>query len=279
MYNREKIIETMREIAEESTSNKPYIMIAQPRRVEDEIPAQNFRSDTGGAHVDMAGYSYNIIDVYGEKVDVARNYLMESCMETGAKYMFFIGEDTVVPWYAFQKLLDTAEKNPGSVVIGVYYFKCSNPMIMIKDEDGYVRPPNVDPGQTFEVFQSGMDCMLIPIEVLKKLKEEDPELPFCCIGYKLEGLPFVGEDNFFQYRLRKNGIKCIVNTDVQCLHVDLESGKYTAHPDVNLDDYVTNFPMTGVLTIQDKRKIDQRWVDRLPKGTGPREKSVGIIND
>lgn len=267
MYNRDKIIKTLRDITEEVTDVKPYVIIAQPRRSKKETPAQYFELSKGAASVDLSGYSYNFVDIEGEKVDVARNYLMDVCLESGAKYMLFIGEDTVIPWYGFAKLHETAEANPGSIVVGVYYFKFSNPMIIVKDENNRAVAANVDPGQTFEVWQSGMDCMLIPIEALRKLKDEDPELPFCCIGYGIEDLPFIGEDNFFQYRTRKNGIKTLVNTDVQCLHVDLASGKYTAHPSVNLDHYITAIDITEPLTPKDRKGVDKRWVERLPEGS------------
>lgn len=267
MYSRDKIIKTLRDITAEVTDVKPYVVIAQPRRSKKETPAQYFELSKGAASVDLSGYSYNFVDIEGEKVDVARNYLMDVCLESGAKYMLFIGEDTVLPWYGFAKLHETAEANPGSIVVGVYYFKFSNPMIIVKDKDNIARPANVDPGQVFETWQTGMDCMLIPIEALRKLKEEDPELPFCCIGYGIEDLPFIGEDNFFQYRTRKNGIKTLVNTDVQCLHVDLASGKYTAHPSVNLDDYITAIDITGPLTPKDRKGVDRRWVERLPEGS------------
>jgi hypothetical protein len=64
------------------------------------------------------------------------------------------------------------------------------------------------------------------------------------------------------------GVKILVNTDVQCLHVDLASGKYTAHPSVDLDKYYTNIKITEPLTLEDKKYIDDRWLSRLPKGTG-----------
>lgn len=269
MYSREKIIDTMKGLAEEVKDIKPYVIIAQPRRSKKETPIQHFQLEKGQCSIDMAGYSFNFVDIDGEKVDVARNYLMDVCVESSAKYMLFVGEDTALPWYAFSKLHETAEANPDSIVVGVYYFRFSNPMIIIKEDNGIVRPANVDPGQVFEAWQTGMDCMLIPISVLKKLKDEDPEIPFCCIGYGLEGLPFfIGEDNFFQYRARKNGIKTLVNTDVQCLHVDLATGKYTAHPSVDLDDYITAIDVTETLQIKDRKFIDKRWIDRVPEGTG-----------
>jgi len=112
-----------------------------------------------------------------------------------------------------------------------------------------------------------MDCMLIPIELLKEMKAQDPEIPFCCIGTNIGEIPFIGEDNFFVHRLHKMGIKLLVDTNVQCLHIDLASGKYTAHPSVDLRNYQTNIPITTPLTWEDKQYIDDRWVNRLPKGS------------
>lgn len=269
MYNREKIIQTLRDIKQESVPIGPYVVIAQPRRDKKEIPAQTFQS-YGVNHVDLIGYSSGFIDVCGEKVDVARNYLIDRVLEeTNAKYLFFIGDDTVVPYNAFKKLHKTAQENPRSVVVGVYYLKCSDPMIMVRTKDNHIIPADVTPGQVIETWQSGMDCMLIPVDLLREMKEKEPDLPWCCVANGIEDIPFVGEDNFFVHRLRKHNIKLLTDTSVQCLHMDNATGKYTAHPSVDLREYYTNITPTEPLTIADKAYIDKRWTDRLPKGSGP----------
>jgi len=265
MYNRDKIINVLHEIHNESKEIKPYVMVAQPRRDKNETAAQNL-DGYEGLHIDMLGFSHGFCDISGEKVDVARNYLIERAIESGAKYMLFVGEDTVLPYDGFKVLHETAEKNPNSVVVGVYYIKCSDAMIMTREND-HIIIPNVDPGQLFEAWQTGMDAMIIPVEILKRMRDEDPELPFTCIGTGIGDIPFIGEDNFFVYRLRKMGVKLLVNTDVQCLHMDLASGNYTAHPSIDLKDYYTNIPIGRPLTMEDKAYIDKRWVDRLPEGS------------
>lgn len=266
MYNKEKIIETMKEIYEESKSIAPYVIIAQPRRDKFETPAQKL-DGTLGLHVDFSGYSHGFIDISGEKVDVARNYLIEAAIESKAKYLFFVGEDTVIPFDGFMKLHKTVEENPNSIAVGVYYIKLANAMIMVKEND-WINIPNVDPGQLFKAWMCGMDAMLIPIDLLRKMKEQEPDLPFCCIGNNISpDIPFIGEDNFFIHRAHKAGIDILVNTDVQCLHMDLATGKYTAHPDVDLRNYFTNIPIDKPLTMEDKEYIDKRWIDRLPKGS------------
>jgi hypothetical protein len=128
-----------------------------------------------------------------------------------------------------------------------------------------------------------MDAMLIPIDVLRQMKEEAPELPFTCIGSNVDGpkgiIPFIGEDNFFVHRLHKRGTPLLVNTDVQCLHMDLATGMYTAHPSVDLKNYYTNIKPTRPLTLDDKDFIDRRWHDRLPEGTGVKADYASIIQN
>lgn len=262
MYNKEKIIQTMRDIHAESKPIKPYVVIAQPRRDLNETAAQKL-DGYEGLHIDLCGFSHGFVNIGGEAVDVARNYLIEQAIESGAKYLLFVGEDTVLPYDGFRILHETAEKNPDAMVVGVYYIKLSSPMIMI-NKDGYITPANVDPGQVYEAWQTGLDAALIPIEHLRKMRDVEPDLPFACIGHGIEDLPFIGEDNFFVHRWRKHGHKLLVNTDVQCLHMDLASGKYTAHPSVKLENYFTNIPIAGELTMEDKQYIDHRWASRLP---------------
>jgi len=265
MYDKEKIFKVLNGIMEESKSIKPYVCVAQPRRNADMIPAQNLDGHIG-LHVNFNGFSHAYVSISGELVDVARNYLFEQVIESEAKYLFFIGDDTVCPYDGFVKLHEIAEKNKDSMVVGVYYIKLSVPMIMIK-ENNYIIPANVDPGQILEAWQTGLDCALIPISLLKKMKEENPDIPFCCIAGEKQGYPFIGEDNFFIYRWRNSGYRVLVNTDVQCLHLDLESGKYTAHPSIKLNNYFTNIKINGVLTMEDKERIDKTYVETMPKGS------------
>lgn len=259
-------MQVMNEIIIESSAIHPYVVIAQPRRNLEETPAQHLDGALG-LHVDFGGFSHAFIHIGGEKVDVARNFLIDACLETDAKYMLFVGEDTVLPFDGFMKLHETAEANPGAIIAGVYYIKLSSPMVMIKTEDNHIIPADVTPGRLIHnVHLIGMDAMLIPLDVLRRMR--DPEMPWCCIWNDQSiAAGFVGEDNFFTYRMRRAGIDIICNTDVQCLHIDLESGKYTAYPGVDIDKYFTNMPITGELTFADKRKIDKRYIERIPEGS------------
>jgi hypothetical protein len=260
MYSKEKIMKVLHDIKAESDLISPYVIVAQPRRSETSPQAQKLDGHIG-LHIDFLGYSHGYVESVGMPVDSARNYLIQEALATDAEYLFFVGDDTVSPYDAFKVLHKTSKENPDAVVVGVYYIKISDAMIMVNDNNK-IYVPNVDPGQIIEAWQTGMDCMLIPIRILRKMYEEEPELPFCCIAHEIEGIPFIGEDNFFVHRLRKSGYKLLVNTDVQCLHMDVYSGKYTAHPDINLNNYFTNIPIEERLTMDDKRRIDSSWAQR-----------------
>ena len=270
MYSKELIYRDAKQIINDSKGMISYVVIAQPRRDLDETPAQKL--DGLVIHIDTTGYSRGFINIGGEKTDVARNYLMEACVDSGAKYMLFVGEDTVMPHDGFLRLHDTCEQNPGSIAIGVYYMKGSSPMIMVNDGK-WIGVANVDPGQKpFKVACAGMDAMLIPISILQRMKEEEPENPFCCILNDVQidkdtHVDFIGEDNYFYNRCHQMNIPILCNTDVQCLHMDLATGKYTAHPSVDLDNYITTIPITERITFKDRKYIENRWTSRLPTGS------------
>lgn len=270
MYSKEIIYANAKQIITGSQAIVPYVIVAQPRRNDFEKPAQKLDGDIG-IHIDVMGFSRGYIDLIGEKVDVARNYLMEECLRSEAKYMLFVGDDTVMPYDGFLKLHETCEKNPGSIAIGVYYIKVSSPMIMVT-EGKWIVPADVTPGrEPFPVTSAGMDAMLIPLDILRKMKEDEPNNPFCCIINDLKidketYVPFIGEDNYFYNRCHQRKIPILCNPDVQCLHVDLLNHKYTAHPSINLSNYQTNFPITERLTREDKDYLNKRWVATLPEG-------------
>jgi len=269
MYSKAMIYRDAKQIVNDSKGIEPYVIIAQPRRDLQEMAAQQL--DGPFLHIDVTGFSRGFVNCGGEKTDVARNYLIERCLQSEAKYMLFVGEDTVLPYDGFLRLHETCETQPGAIAIGVYYMKAGNPMIMVMDGK-WIKTANVTPGQLFPVHAAGMDAMLIPISVLRKMKEAEPDNPFCCIINNLQvdeetHVEFIGEDNYFYNRCHQMGIPILCNTDVQCLHMDLATGKYTAHESVDLGIYITNMPPTTRLTLADKKYLEHRWVSRLPDGT------------
>jgi len=266
MYSKVRIMEYMQKIIDSEDEYNAYVLIAMPLR-DNTPPAQNV-IEQAYMSVDFQGFSTGYIDIIGETIDVARNYLMEYALTSGAKYLLFMGEDTIMPFDGFLRLHETAEANPGSVVSGVYYAKYSSPIVRVL-VDKWIVPADVTPGKIIKAHDSGMDAMLIPIDVLRKLKELEPELPFCAIynapNIEYGGTYMIGEDYYFCHRLRDAGIDLLVNTDVQMFcYMELATGKYTAHPDVDLRNYQTRIPIADRLVLSDKDRLDKSWIDRYP---------------
>jgi hypothetical protein len=228
----------------ENKEIKPFVMIAQPKRV-GSIPVQNLAAYPA-TDIDLWGYSYGYTSIESNDVANNRNWLIDQVIDTGAKYLLFVDDDVALPYKAFKELHSTAKDNPDAMIVGVYYFKGSDPMIQVVEDD-YIVPADVTPGKTFEAVSTGLGCALIPISILKKMRDTEPGIPYCWVTNK-EGEPFQGEDEWFTHRLRnKYGFKIICNTNVQCLHIYKPTGEFTAHPSVKLEDYRTTKPVTKPL--------------------------------
>ena len=62
-----------------------------------------------------------------------------------------------------------------------------------------------------------------------------------------------------------SGIETIGDTSCHCLHMELATGKYAAHPDIVLTDYITLIPVTEPLTLADRARVSKDYIDRICK--------------
>jgi predicted O-methyltransferase YrrM len=271
MKSNEQITKEIHEIAlgfSESSFCTPYVAILQPRRDFREVPAQQLQSHINRM-IDFTSMSVSFHAIDGNPVDVADNYLIEKALEDNAKYALFIEEDTVLPSYGAVRLIETAEKYPDSIIVGVYYVKFGGPMISQLDEEKrwtYIdATPNT--GLRRNIPSCGLGCALIPLSVIRKIKAKFVDIPlFCIVPEKCWGddkVKALGQDTWFYNLVAKCGIEVICDTSVQCLHIELSTGKYSAHPDVNLDDYITNMPITEPLTLKDRNRVSAEYINRM----------------
>ena len=271
MKSNEQITNEIHEIAREFSDTSfctPYVAILQPRRDFRETPAQQLASHINRM-VDFTSMSVSFHAIDGNPVDVADNYLIEKALEDNAKYALFIEEDTVLPSYGAVNLIKTAEEHPGTIVVGVYYVKFGGPMISQKDEENrwsYIdATPNT--GLRRNVVSCGLGCALIPMDVIRKMKAKYVDIPlFCIVPEKCWGdeeVKALGQDTWFYHLVANCGIEVICDTSVQCLHMELATGKYTAHPDVNIDDYITEIPITTPLTLKDRKRVSADYLSRM----------------
>ena len=271
MKTREQITSEIHEIARgfgESSFCTPYVSILQPRRDIRETPAQQLASHINRM-VDFSSMSVSFHAIGGQPVDVADCYLIEKALEDNSKYALFIEDDTVLPSYGAVRLIETSKQHPGAIVVGVYYVKFGGPMISMKDEESrwtYIdATPNT--GLRRNIPSCGLGCCLIPMECIRRIKAQFPDIPLFCIVpegcWGDDRVKALGQDTWFYNLVAKCGIEVICDTSVQCLHMELSTGKYTAHPDVNLDDYLTSIPITEPLTLRDRDRVSAVYVSTL----------------
>ena len=117
-------------------------------------------------------YNYNHMVVKNQPVDVAREAIAEQALSQGNKYLFFLGDDVVVPNPTLRQLIFRMEQNPKiGVVGGVYCSKSDPPAPLVFRENGLGTYWDWKVGEFFEVSGLGMDCTLIRTEVLSKMSK------------------------------------------------------------------------------------------------------------
>src|ERR1044071_3472269 len=72
-------------------------------------------------------YNMNVMIVNGRAVDAARNEIALAALEKGSKYIFFLGDDVVVPNHTLRQLIYRLEHNPEIGVVGGVYCSKSEP--------------------------------------------------------------------------------------------------------------------------------------------------------
>ena len=268
MKTNEEITADVKKIAQEFSSHKvmPWVTILQPRRDNSETPAQQLIS-WQNRHIDTTSMAVGFHSIDGYSVDAARCILMDKALEDNPKYVLFVDEDTALPRYGLMNLIKTSNQFPDAIISGIYYVKFGNPMISVKDEYGRAYPADVTPNSgVIRNVSLGLGCALIPMHIIHKIRETYPDVPLFCIvpenTWGDESIVRMGEDTWFYNLVDKCGFEVIGDTSVHCLHMELSTGKYSAHPDVNLDDYATNIPIKERLTEKDIHRVARDYFNR-----------------
>ena len=208
------------------------ILIGTPHRVKEDKNASTLELIQP-----PAGMSALLEQPYGFAVADARNFLVRKAIERKFEYLFTVDDDVIVPRNALVALMEHLH-NGYDAASGFYYRKytplesCS----MVENEKGRPGRVNFEIGDTFDnplVFCSG--CTLFRVSVLERI-----EPPW----YKeiiVKGRVQVTEDTYLCQQLRSlNGplVKTILDTGIQCLHVDKTKGIFYGHPDLVQDNMV-----------------------------------------
>jgi hypothetical protein len=176
-----------------------------------------------------ASYSLVLNEPYGYSVPDARNIVLSKCLNEGFEWVFFVDDDVIVPRNALVKLISNNEK----VVGGIYYRKYfpieSVPMIEVNGVPSIV--DNYGIGDLFPdclVLSSG--CTLIHRSVIESIE------PPWYKSFTVEGRAALTEDTYFCSKLRTAGFKPVLDTSIQCIHVDRENSILYGHSNIIKDN-------------------------------------------
>lgn len=166
----------------------------------------------------------------GVPIAEAREQLAEMAIEQGAKFLFFIDDDTAPPNFSLRKLIHNLENDPESMVSGgIYFTKSFPPMPVVFQNDGEGPHYQWKFGDVFECASIGTGCMVVKTEVFKHLekpwfKTTDNPNP--------ENMSKETEtdDIYFCKKVRKAGFKILADGGVIPLHWDVITGMHFGMP-------------------------------------------------
>jgi len=176
--------------------------------------------------------STGYIMIKGLPVEEARCVAVDEAIKVGAKYLWFVDDDTIPPSHAARALIYQLENNPDAMVCGgLYVTKEDIPQPVVFQGIGLGSYWHWKKGDVFECTGMGAGCMMIRTEVFKTL--EKPYFKFIRdIPSDINhGSSCISEDIYFCEMVRKEGYKVLAHGGVLCRHFDVNTGRVFGFPD------------------------------------------------
>jgi hypothetical protein len=222
----------------ELTQNKPVaaayfnrkvrrILVGTPHRFQTDSNVTNFDLLQMPAAVDSF-----IEQPWGFSVSDARNFIVNKALESGADYIFFTDDDTIIPRNALVQLFHHLNNNKDVMLAGGTYYRKympleSVPMLEAEDTTPYAQDAFAPIGEVFKpclVLPSG--CTLIDMRLFKMLEPPYYE------SFTVANRAALTEDTVICQKARDLDIMSLLDTGIQCIHVDKKSGQLYGHSDI-----------------------------------------------
>lgn len=173
-------------------------------------------------------YNINFSIIKGQEIGAARSAFAKQAIDADAKYLFFLGDDVIVPPHTLRQLIFRMENDPDvGVVGGVYCSKTEIPYPLIFKGNGQGAYWDWKIGEYFECTGLGMDCTLLRTSMLREISQ--PLFKTCDSDQYLDGINNAEswtEDLYFCKKVvEETKYKVMVDTSVICEHFDIYSGK------------------------------------------------------
>jgi SAM-dependent methyltransferase len=173
-------------------------------------------------------FNMTICQINGAPVADARNAIAREALKLESRYVFFLGDDVVVPSHAMRQFIMRMENNPDIGVIGgVYCSKSTPPAPLVFRGNGQGSYWDWKAGEFFEVTGLGMDCTLIRTDLFRQLPE--PWFKTIRADDFADGVNKADEwteDLYFLKRVsEETESRIFCDASIICEHEDVFSGK------------------------------------------------------
>ena len=172
----------------------------------------------------------------GIEVGQARNQIVDQALKVGAKYIWFVDDDTAPPPYALMQLMYALDQNKEAMVCaGIYCAKCEPTMPIVYHDRGSGPYWDWKFGDVFECSSIGTGCMLVKTEIFKKIEKpwfktmhEATDAPVSVLEFGKEKTYeqadiLLTDDIYFCYKVQEAGYKILAHGGVLCTHWDVAS--------------------------------------------------------
>lgn len=173
------------------------------------------------------------IGVQGKDISKQRDYCAQAALQIGAKYLWFVDDDTVPPPNTLKRLIYVLDNNPDIAVVGgIYVTKNDPPQPVVFRGMGLGSFWHWKKGDVFEVTGMGAGCMLINTEIFKKIGDP-PYFPWPTNDSYDSSIPStsVSEDISFCNKVRATGYRVFAHGAILCDHYDRKTGELWRLPD------------------------------------------------
>jgi hypothetical protein len=194
-------------------------------------------------------FNVNFAIIRNQFVAEARNAVAEYALKNECKYLFFLGDDVIVPAHTLRTLIYRLENQlDAGVVGGVYCSKCDPPAPLVFRGNGIGSYWDWKIGEFFECTGLGMDCTIIRTDIFNTLTK--PWFKTVDTDQYLDGehkAESWTEDLFFLKKvLDETEYKIYCDASVICEHQDIYGNRIYRLPKDSL-------PMRQLGTSKDKR--------------------------
>lgn len=160
--------------------------------------------------------------IYGMQTDEGRNRGVKEAQSLGAKWIWFIDDDTVPPRDAGRHLLYLLEQNGpprGKVMVagGIYCTRSAPPEPLVYMAQGVGPHWDWKVGETFKCWGIGTGCMMINLDVFEHIPE--PWFKTTMEAEKKES-----DDLYFCQKVADAGFEVMAHGGILCHHYDMERG-------------------------------------------------------